>query len=121
MAELLTLFVHDPGFFGDRLGEIATARLPRATRADVERSHRATFSPLSPPVHFDEAALATITQPTLVVHGDDDKIVPLAAGRYFAQNLPNARLEVFGDTGHWLQIEQGPTFAALLRAFLGDT
>jgi hypothetical protein len=29
--------------------------------------------------------------------------------------------DVFGDTGHWLQIEQGPKFAALLRSFLADT
>lgn len=120
MAELLTFFVHNPAFFGDRLGEIAAARLPRATRPEVERSHRTTFSQGGPPLRFDEESVAKITTPTLVVHGDDDKIVPLAAGQYFAGHLPNARLEVFPDTGHWLQIEQGPKFASLLRSFLAD-
>lgn len=118
MAELLTYFVHDPAFFGDRLQEIAATRLPRATRPEVERSHRATFGPGSAPPRFTTENLAPITHPTLVVHGDDDQIVPLAAGQWFANNLPNALLQIFPDTGHWLQIEQGPKFAAALRAFL---
>jgi 2-hydroxymuconate-semialdehyde hydrolase len=123
MAELLTFFVHDPAYFGDRLGEIAANRLPRATRPEVERSHRATFSGGGGPTAVDTSqdALAAITQPTLIVHGDDDKIVPAAAGQWFAEHLPNARFELFADTGHWLQIEQGPKFAALLREFLAET
>lgn len=40
---------------------------------------------------------------------------------YFAEHMPNARFEVFADTGHLLQVEQGPKFAALLRTFLADT
>jgi 2-hydroxymuconate-semialdehyde hydrolase len=120
MAELLTFFVHDPAFFGDRLHQIAAARLPRATRPEVERSHRATFAPGSAPLQFDAESLAAITHPVLVVHGDDDKIVPVAAGYYFAQHLRGARLQVFPDTGHWLQIERGAQFAALLRTFLAE-
>ena len=42
------------------------------------------------------------------------------AGKYFAEHLPNARLEIFKDTGHWLQIEQGPKFAQLVRSFLKE-
>jgi 2-hydroxymuconate-semialdehyde hydrolase len=104
--------------FGGRLHEIAAARLPRATRPDVERSHRATFAPGSARLSFGAEDLAAITHPVLVVHGADDKIVPVAAARYFAEHLPNARLEVFPDTGHWLQIEQGQAFATVLRSFL---
>lgn len=123
MADLLTMFVHDPAFFGDRLKEIAKSRLPRALRPEVERSHRASFSPGSGEPAFDTSpeALAKITQPTLIVHGDDDKIVPFASSEYFAEHIPNARFEIFEKTGHWLQIEQGPRFAALLRVFLAET
>jgi 2-hydroxymuconate-semialdehyde hydrolase len=118
MAQLLTEFVYDPGFFGDRLNEIAAARLPRATRPEVERSHRATFDHSAGPLIFTEDELAAIAHPTLVVHGANDKIVPLEAGQYIGKHLPNAQLEIFDNTGHWLQIEQGPKFAALLRWFL---
>jgi 2-hydroxymuconate-semialdehyde hydrolase len=121
MASLLTQFVHDPGHFGDDLDAIAAQRLPRATRPEVERSHRATFGPGGDGLGFTPERIATITQPTLVVHGDDDRIVPMASGEWFAEHLPNARLEIFPDTGHWLQIERGPECAALLRTFVGDT
>ncbi|MBI4934148.1 MAG: alpha/beta fold hydrolase [Actinobacteria bacterium] len=120
MASLLSQFVHDPAHFGDDLQSIAEARMPRAMLPEVERSHRATFGP-GDGVGFTAERIATITQPALVVHGDDDRIVPIASGEWFAEHLPNARFEVFPETGHWLQIEQGPAFAALLRDFLAET
>ncbi len=120
MAELLTHFVHDPAFFGGDLDQIAASRLPRALRPEVERSHRATFAPTGGPLGIDETTVASVTQPVLVLHGDDDRIMPLAAGEWFADLLPNARLDVFADTGHWLQIEQPDRFTAAVRDFLGD-
>ncbi len=117
MAELMTCFVHDPAFFGGQLDAIAEARMPLASRPDVERSHRATFAP-GEPLLFTPEALATIRQPVLVVHGRNDRIIPVAAGEYFAEHLPDARLEIFEETGHWLQLEHPQRFAALLRDFL---
>jgi len=120
MAELLTCFVYDPAYFGDKLKEIAAARIPRATREEVRRSHVATFSP-GPPLLFSKEVLGAIASPTLVVHGREDRIVPVAASHYFAAHIPNAELHVFPKTGHWLQIEQSQRFANLARAFLkGD-
>ena len=44
--------------------------------------------------------LHTITVPTLVIHGADDPLVPLAAGRDTAQNIPGAALLVIEGMGH---------------------
>jgi proline iminopeptidase len=44
--------------------------------------------------------LQTITAPTLVLHGADDPLVPLAAGRDTAQNIPGASLQVIEGMGH---------------------
>lgn len=44
--------------------------------------------------------LHTITAPTLVLHGADDPLVPLAAGRDTAQNIPGATLQVIEGMGH---------------------
>jgi proline iminopeptidase len=44
--------------------------------------------------------LATIKAPTLVLHGADDPLVPLAAGVDTAANIPGARLEVVPGMGH---------------------
>lgn len=44
--------------------------------------------------------LRTIGAPTLVIHGADDPLVPLAAGRDTAQNIPGAELQVIAGMGH---------------------
>lgn len=44
--------------------------------------------------------LRTITGPTLVIHGADDPLVPLAAGRDTAQEIPGATLLVIDGMGH---------------------
>ena len=44
--------------------------------------------------------LAQITVPTLVLHGDQDKTVPLALGEALAAGIPGARLEVIAGAGH---------------------
>ncbi|MDK9716094.1 MAG: alpha/beta fold hydrolase [Sulfuritalea sp.] len=44
--------------------------------------------------------LRTIAAPTLVIHGADDPLVPLAAGRDTAQNIPGASLQIIEGMGH---------------------
>ena len=44
--------------------------------------------------------LRTILVPTLVIHGAADRLVPLAAGRDTAQNIPDAELQVIEGMGH---------------------
>jgi pimeloyl-ACP methyl ester carboxylesterase len=44
--------------------------------------------------------LRGVSAPTLVVHGADDPLVPLAAGRDTARHVPNAMLEIIPGMGH---------------------
>ena len=44
--------------------------------------------------------LAQITAPTLVIHGRDDPLVPLAAGLDTAQHIRGAQLKVIAGMGH---------------------
>ena len=46
------------------------------------------------------ARLATITAPTVVLHGADDPLVPVAGGRDTAANIPGAELRVIEGMGH---------------------
>jgi 2-hydroxymuconate-semialdehyde hydrolase len=121
MAELMSKFVADPTVFGDELHQIASERMPRATRPEVERSHRATFSFSGDPLPINEETMAAVTQPVLVVHGDSDRLMPLACGEWYASVLPDARLEVIERGGHWIQIEHHDQFRDLVKEFLaGD-
>ena len=44
--------------------------------------------------------LETIHKPVLLVHGDADPLMPIAAAERLMMQLPEARLEVFGGSAH---------------------
>lgn len=44
--------------------------------------------------------LSAISAPVLIVHGDDDRVVPLAHGRWLAQAIPSAELRQLTGEGH---------------------
>lgn len=46
------------------------------------------------------APLSSITAPTLVVHGTEDPLRPLAHGRALADHIPNSRLRTIPGMGH---------------------
>ena len=61
--------------------------------------------------------LAQIRQPTQVLHGADDPLVPVAAGHDLAARIAGAELEVIGGMGHDLPMPLWPRFAdAIARA-----
>jgi pimeloyl-ACP methyl ester carboxylesterase len=58
-----------------------------------------------------------IESPALFVHGDNDRLVPIAEIRKVAESMPDARLEVLENTGHWAQREHPAQFNQLLLDF----
>ena len=44
--------------------------------------------------------LPTMHCPVLVLHGSEDRITPVGAGRYLARTLPQARLQEYQGVGH---------------------
>ncbi|MBJ3777009.1 alpha/beta fold hydrolase [Acuticoccus mangrovi] len=63
--------------------------------------------------------LKAITVPTLVVHGDDDQIVPIdASGRMSAEIVRNAELKVYEGASHGHAQVQPDRFNADLLAFV---
>ncbi len=64
--------------------------------------------------------LAAIHCPTLVVHGEGDRLVPVADADVFATEIAGARKLVYADTGHLAMLEQPARFNADLLAFLAS-
>jgi len=63
--------------------------------------------------------LKKMTVPTLVIHGDDDQIVPIAStGRRAVELLPQGRLSVFEGAPHGLPSTHKDKLNAELLAFL---
>jgi pimeloyl-ACP methyl ester carboxylesterase len=63
-------------------------------------------------------AMARIRTPTLVLHGADDRLIPVEAGRRFAATIPEAELIIYPDSGHTPQMEIPARSVADLSAFL---
>ena len=63
--------------------------------------------------------LYRITNPTLVVWGDDDRLLPPVYADAWARALPDSTRVTISDAGHMLPYEQPADVAAALATFLG--
>jgi poly(3-hydroxyoctanoate) depolymerase len=59
-----------------------------------------------------------LRQPTLVLIGDDDPIVPVVNGRILTRVIPHARLEIIHGGGHLFLLERPTEISALVAEFL---
>jgi pimeloyl-ACP methyl ester carboxylesterase len=65
--------------------------------------------------------IARIAAPTLVVWGADDLAYDVdAVGRRFAAEIPDARLVVLDDTGHYPHEERPAEVVRALEAFFAE-
>ena len=65
-----------------------------------------------------EADVRAVTHDTLLIHGRDDKVIPLQASLTLHQWIVRSQLHVFGRCGHWTQIEHTRAFNQLVGNFL---
>ena len=61
--------------------------------------------------------LPQIATPALLIHGEHDPLMPLAAARWLADNLPEATLEIFPGVAHAPFLNQPERFARLIGDF----
>jgi 3-oxoadipate enol-lactonase len=98
-----------------------------ADEANWEPFHAmATAAPVAVPVimlqmqavmgHDTSARLSSIEAPTLVVHGTEDRMLPVVNGELIARSIPHARLELLEGVGHMFWWEQPERSAALVRS-----
>ncbi|CAG0936204.1 2-hydroxymuconate-semialdehyde hydrolase [Thermoflexales bacterium] len=118
---IIRWFVYDDTFIADRLDTIAQTRFEAAMNPDVQRSFKAMF-PAPRQTVIDELvvpelALRRMDHPVLLIHGRDDKIVPLETSLHLLQHLSKVQLHVFGQCSHWTQIEFANKFNQLLAQF----
>ncbi|MEO6418164.1 MAG: alpha/beta hydrolase, partial [Polyangiaceae bacterium] len=65
-----------------------------------------------------EALLADVKAPTLVIHGDRDRVIDLSTARALASHLHDAKLLVLPGVGHVPQIEAPAEVARALETHL---
>jgi len=67
--------------------------------------------------HDQRPVLSAIRQPALVMHGEQDQIVPFTAGQYLSEKLPNAHLVKFPGIGHVPFLSRPQAFVMKTREF----
>jgi DNA-binding SARP family transcriptional activator/pimeloyl-ACP methyl ester carboxylesterase len=105
--------VTDPGT--GELAEQFTRNLLRLPRESI-------LSTWTPDPTLDISAVAReVRTPTLVMHGTEDRRVSVAAARYLAEHIPDARLHLFECRGHLPIFTATPEFCEVLRDFVRTT
>lgn len=67
---------------------------------------------------FDETGrLGSITCPTLVICGEDDRMTPRRSAQFLADSIPNAQMAAIPGAGHMVMLEQPQVVANALRDF----
>lgn len=63
-------------------------------------------------------ALHSVQQPCLLIHGETDALMPVAAAHWLAEQLPDARLHLRAATGHALPLAASVECARRIAAFV---
>jgi 2-hydroxy-6-oxo-octa-2,4-dienoate hydrolase len=119
MKELIGLFAYSRELVTDELAEVRY-------RASIQPGFQESFSAMFPAPRqrwvdamvTPEEQIAALPHRTLVVHGREDRVIPLENALALLRLVPDARLHVFGRCGHWTQIEHAEEFNHLVLDFL---
>ena len=122
MKNMLGLFAYSEALKNDN----ALANL-RYT-ASIEPGFQEAFSAMFPAprqrwveaMARHEKDIPNIKNPTLIVHGREDKVIPVENSLKIFHMILDSQLHIFGKCGHWTQIEHAQEFGELVNDFFGE-
>lgn len=115
MRGLLDIFAFDRTRVTDELAKLRY-------EASIRPGYQEAFSRMFPAprqrwvdaLASPEAAIRSLEHDTLIVHGRDDRVIPLDASLRLHRLIDRSQLHVFGQCGHWTQIEHAARFNRLV-------
>ncbi len=118
MRQLMDVFVHNKALISEDLIKL---RYEASKQRGMDKVYESLFpAPRQKWVELlgqSDDALRSIQQPTLILHGRDDRVIPFSASLRAFGLIPNADLLAFGNCGHWTQIEKRDEFVNAVLAF----
>lgn len=112
MRRALAALVHNERLVTESLVDyvsgLAADSAEHAAAIAASRNHR----------HSNLAELGRITAPTLIVHGRQDRMVPLEQALLLLAYLSAADLVVLNECGHWPAFERPDDYASYVLSFL---
>ncbi|ATW05678.1 2-hydroxy-6-oxo-2,4-heptadienoate hydrolase [Sphingorhabdus sp. YGSMI21] len=121
MRSMLDIFAFSRELVTDELAQI---RYEASIRPGFQESYSQMF-PAPRQRWFDSLActdedLCNLPHQTLIVHGREDRVVRVEDAYRMESLIRRAQLHVFGECGHWTQIEHADRFALLVGNFLAE-
>lgn len=119
MKSLLDIFAYSRALVTDELAEL---RYQASIREGFQESFASMFP--APRQQWVDAMtsqaqdIRALPHHTLIVHGRDDKVIPLQNAYDLVGLIDRSELHVFGQCGHWTQIEHAARFNQLVADFL---
>jgi len=119
MRRIMDYFAWDRGLVNDELAELRY-------RASIRPGFQESFSAMFPAprqrwvdaLASAEADIRALPHETLIIHGRDDRVIPLQTSETLLRWIDRSQLHVFGRCGHWTQIEHASRFTRLVGDFL---
>ena len=121
MRAIMDYFAFDQGLMSD---DLARLRFEASIRPGFQESFAAMFP--APRQRWIEALasaeadIRALPHQALVIHGREDRVIPLATSLTLSSWIQRSQLHVYGQCGHWTQIEHAARFARLVGAFLAE-
>jgi 2-hydroxymuconate-semialdehyde hydrolase len=121
MKELLDIFAYNRNLVTDELAKLRY-------EASIRPGFQEAFSSMFPAprqngvkeMESDEQDIKKIKHETLIIHGRDDKVIPLQSSIRLNQLISKSQLHIFGECGHWTQIEHKARFIKLVDNFISE-
>lgn len=113
-AEAAVPFIYDQGTPRARIDEDIAMRRPWFPRAEAYQAQ------LQGILAWEAySRLPQITAPTLVIHGENDRLVPPGNGRLIAERIPGAKLVMIPNASHIFSTDQPEAAHHAVLEFLG--
>ncbi len=114
-AQAAVPFIYDPATPRKLIEEDLEIRRPWYVKREVYQSQ------LDGVLNFESySRLSQINSPTLVIHGESDRLVPAGNGKLIAEAIPGAKLILLPQASHLFNTDQPEAAHRAILEFLAD-
>lgn len=116
--DMARLWVDEMKFYFKQFDARAEAYHEKTRELPIRINPLKVFNDKEAPTMDLRPGLKQITVPTLVIVGTHDFITNVAMAEEIVKHIPNARLEIFEDSGHFVLVEEPEKFYRVIKEFI---
>jgi pimeloyl-ACP methyl ester carboxylesterase len=105
----------------DEVADIVESWRDPKTRRAIRHLVRSCIDLRGQVITMRDRAYLTAAMPMAIVWGADDQVIPVEHAEFVGRLAPDARLEIFDDSGHFPHKDDPERFIEFLTSFIRDT